>query len=90
LLLNQGAKVGAVDVSGKTPLHEVSQGVYASEDAGIGVARLLLEYGADVNTKTKSGETPIDAACHCQRFKLAELLLENVTSVHAETMGELG
>src|SRR6266702_5371348 len=84
LLLNHGAKVDAVDVLGKTPLHHVSKGTYDSEDAGVGIAQLLLEHGADVNAKSRSGETPVDYASRCRRFRLAQLLLENAANVHAQ------
>src|SRR6266702_3376122 len=84
LLLNHGAKVDAVDVLGKTPLHHVSKGTYDSEDAGVGIAQLLLEHGADVTAKSRSGETPVDYASRCRRFRLAQLLLENAANVHAQ------
>jgi ankyrin repeat protein len=81
VLLNHGAKVDAVDSFGKTPLHDVAKGTYDHENAGVDVARLLLKHGADVNALTWSGESPLgaalDAASHCQRSKLVDLLLDN-------------
>src|SRR6266702_5258325 len=85
LLLDHGAEVSVETDNGDNPLHKVSQGTYASEDAGVDVARLLLEHGADVNAKARSGGTPIDSATRHQRFKLAQLLLENAVNVHAQT-----
>src|SRR6266702_3108630 len=85
LLLDHGAAVSAETDNGDNPLHKVSQGTYASEDAGSDVARLLLQHGADVNAKARSGGTPIDSATRHQRFKLAQLLLENAVNVNAQT-----
>jgi ankyrin repeat protein len=68
-----------VDNQGDTPLHDVSQGEYDSEDAGVGVARLLLEHGADVNAKNKSGKTPLNLAS--QRPKVAQLLAEHLATL---------
>ena len=76
LLLDHGANVGAKDEFGRTPLHDVSHGVYSPEEAGIGVARLLLERGADMNAKTRSGETPLDFVSN-RDPKLAQLLRED-------------
>jgi hypothetical protein len=53
LLLDRGAKLDAADEFGQTPLHDVSRGEYISEEAGVSVARLLLERGEDVNVKNK-------------------------------------
>lgn len=47
-----------------------------AEEAGVAVARLLLEHSADVNAKTWSGETPLDLASN-RRPKLAQLLSEH-------------
>ena len=40
---------------GQTPLHDVH--------LHIDVARLLLEYGADVNARDNDGNTPLVLAC---------------------------
>ena len=47
-----------------------------AKEAGVDVARLLLEHGADVNAKTWSGETPLDLASN-RRPKLAQLLRDH-------------
>jgi ankyrin repeat protein len=57
-LLDAGAKVNATDIRGMTPLmFSVS-----SEEQNPAVARLLIKAGADVNAKSKAGETALDWA----------------------------
>ncbi|HCE05087.1 MAG TPA: hypothetical protein DEQ62_02015 [Verrucomicrobiales bacterium] len=56
LLINRGANVNVIDDTHHTPLHLAS-----SE----GVARLLIDAGADVNARTKrTGETSLFSAAH--------------------------
>ena len=57
-----------VDGSTQDMVHDV-------EEAGVAVARLLLDLGADVNAKTWSGDTPLDLVSN-RRPKLAQLLRE--------------
>ena len=57
-LLEQGAKVNAVDNLGMTPLH------WASLKGHVELIRLLLFYGADVNARDSffGGATPVGVA----------------------------
>jgi len=48
-----------VDDIGGTPLLYVSGGKHDFEEAGVGVARLLLERGGDVNGQNKQQQTPL-------------------------------
>jgi ankyrin repeat protein len=64
LLLDHGAKVDAVDDNGETPFHDVSQS--DSEEAGVGVAWLLLEHGWDVNRQNK---TCYESTTRCARLE---------------------
>jgi ankyrin repeat protein len=75
VLLNAGANTRAKDVQGRTPLHQVSQGLYYSQGDGVGVARLLLEHGADINVQDKKLATPSDLASRYRRKKIASLFL---------------
>ena len=45
------------------------------DEAGVAVARLLLEHGVDVNAKTWAGDTPLDLVSD-RGPKLAQLLRE--------------
>ncbi|KAH9056837.1 ankyrin [Lactarius vividus] len=64
MLITRGAIVDAAESNkGRTPLHLVSQRDYCGEDVGcVGIARLLLERGVDVNARNKSKTTPLHSA----------------------------
>lgn len=51
LLLRKGADVNAADKNGQTPLH------LAARDGRIDVAKILIEYGADIKARTKKRVT---------------------------------
>jgi hypothetical protein len=55
------------------------RGDYASEEAGLGVARLLLERGADVNALSKNQTTPLRVASYNGKLEIARLLLDHDT-----------
>ena len=63
--------IDARDNDGKTSLHKA---VYMGE---IEVARLLLEHGADVNARDKSGNTP-------SQFTTQQEILELLSEYGAE------
>ncbi|KAH9056407.1 ankyrin repeat-containing domain protein [Lactarius vividus] len=90
LLLDHGGNVDAVDDFGKTPLHHVAQGKYDSEEAGVSVARLLLERGADTNAQAKQHRqrTPLHFASFNGKLEIARLLLDHGAKVDA--VDELG
>ena len=86
VLIDHTAEVDAVDDLGKTPLHDVLQGKYESQEDGVRIAQLLLGHGADVNAKSRAGTTPLTQAMASrkERPKLAELLLENPANVNEQ------
>jgi ankyrin repeat protein len=57
-LLDAGANIKAIDVRGMTPLHFA----ISSEIQDLAVVRLLIQAGAEVNAKSKAGETALDWA----------------------------
>ncbi|CAG8371552.1 unnamed protein product [Penicillium salamii] len=69
LLLDNGADANEIGRDGQTPLHSVSASW--SQDSSLGIAELLIQYGADV---TKANEDP----------KL-RLLLQNGARVNAKS-----
>jgi ankyrin repeat protein len=72
LLLDEGARVDALDGNGSTPL------VYAASRRNYDVAELLLKAGADPNLKGRLGMTPIRWAVTNSSgdFRLVRLLLQ--------------
>ena len=55
-LIEQGAKVNAVDIHNWTPLH------YAASNSDLQYTKLLLDKGAKVNAQDYTGRTPLFAA----------------------------
>jgi ankyrin repeat protein len=57
--------------TGSTPLHE------ASSYGSLGVARLLLNYGANIDKKDAQGKTPFQVASSRGRDEIRKLLIEH-------------
>ena len=68
LLLDAGADPNII-YNGTTPLLSV-------DDNDIDAAKMLIDYGANVNQRNGSGVSPIQRAVENSMYKLAELLLE--------------
>ncbi|MBL7189342.1 MAG: ankyrin repeat domain-containing protein [Phycisphaerae bacterium] len=87
LLLDEGAKVNAIDWGCCTPLHYAIEGGYNE------IVALLLEHGADVNLKNNTGQTPLDIALSKGNKEIIKLLLDKgakITSLHqAVQLGDL-
>jgi ankyrin repeat protein len=67
VLVEHGANVGIANGDGNTALH------FAAEAGSIGAAKLLLEYGADIEGKNKKGLTPVGCAAPKIREFLGKL-----------------
>jgi ankyrin repeat protein len=71
-LLSKGAKIAAKNDLGFTPLHK------AVWKGRIKTVKILLAKGADANTKTTTGATPLsiarEAKVACDRKELIEVL----------------
>ena len=82
LLLSRGAEINAVrvggDLEGNTPLHQ------AIRFNRIGVARVLLNHGADVNVCNKLGYTLLHAAAAKGQHQLLTDLLRGHVDVNAK------
>ena len=70
MLLERGAMVDARGNYGRTPLH------WAAENGLTELARLLLEYGADVNVRDEDGggDTPSELGSQMGHHEIVELL----------------
>ena len=68
-LLESGVNVNVKDKYGNTPLY------YASTYGQLQIAKLIIEYGADVNIKCY-GSTPLHQASYNRRTEVTKLLLE--------------
>jgi ankyrin repeat protein len=78
LLLEHGADIEAAwGDKGEKPLHQVTYGKYRSQEDGVRVAQLLLDRGADVNTRRKDHWTPLHHASHFGNVEIARLLLDH-------------
>ncbi|WP_447933209.1 ankyrin repeat domain-containing protein [Wolbachia endosymbiont of Dactylopius coccus] len=49
----------------------------AAEDGDLGKVKGLIDQNADVNTRDKSGWTPLHFAAYCDRFSVVKFLLNN-------------
>ena len=91
LLLDYGAdpEANAEGSMGEKPLHKVSYGKYGSrEDNGVSVAKLLLEHGADVNTRRDDRRTPLHFASLFGNFEIVQLFIDHRAEV--DPMDDLG
>lgn len=70
-LLNRGADVTMRDVEGRTSLHTAVLGGYRR----LGIARLLLEHGADPNACDRAGVTPLGLIAG--KPEIARLLIQH-------------
>lgn len=68
MLLEAGADVNVVQMSGATPLHS------AAHNGNIDLLIVLLEAGADVNAITEDGKTPADKASEKGFSEIAKIL----------------
>jgi ankyrin len=91
LLLDRGAYLEAAEGKmGEKPFHQVSYGKYRSQEDGIRVAQLLLDRGADVNTRRKDHWTPLHHASYFGNVEIARLLLDHGADPEANAEGDMG
>ena len=92
LLLDHGAdpEANAEGDMGSKPLHNVSCGDYRSQEDGERVTLLLLERGADVNTRRNDHWTPLHIASHLGNIEIVRLLLDHGADPEANAEGYMG
>jgi ankyrin len=90
LLLNHGADPEAAEGDmGEKPLHRVARGEYKSQEDGVRVAQLLLDRGADINTRRKDDWTPLHLASYLGNIEIVRLLLNHGADPEAAE-GDMG
>jgi ankyrin repeat protein len=84
LLIQKGANIHEVDKAKETLLVEVMRGGTSPAIPGQHpeIVRLLIENGADVNTKDGFGDTVLMFACEQGHLDLANFLLESGADIH--------
>ena len=90
LLLDHGAEVNAETVDGEKPLFFLSYGEHRSQEDGVRVAHLLLERGADINTRCNDHSTLLHAASYSGNVEIARLLLDRGADPEANAEGDRG
>jgi ankyrin repeat protein len=85
VLLENGANAKAETECGDTPLHIVSRGDYDSQEDGVGIARLLLEYNVDVDAPNKNHYTALHWTAFGERLQITQLLLDHGANPNVET-----
>jgi ankyrin len=86
LLLDHGADLeAATGNTGEKPLHKVSYGKYRSQEGGVRVTHLLLDLGADVNTRRNDHQTPLHLASYYGNVEIVRLLLDHGADLEAAT-----
>ena len=75
VLLDNGANTDAENDEGKTPLQIAIRGAGNLQDNGVGLARLLLEHGAEAYARVKYHVSASDLGCCFGKEKIAQVLL---------------
>ena len=79
-MIEQGTDIEAKDTGpGASPLH------YAVMKGSLPMIGMLLQRGADVNSRTKSGTTPLHTAVLYNHFESAEYLLDKGAEVNSKS-----
>lgn len=93
LLANEGIPFDEVNLTKAHPLHRICDGVFAgkyTDSEGVELARIFLEYGADVNggSLQNKKDTPLIAASSLYADRVAILYIEKGADInHAGTHG---
>ena len=85
LLLDHGAGANAEDIRGQTPLDRVFESKRCSDDeVSVSTTEVLLERGADVNTRDKGHKTMLHVATSRRDFCATMVLLKHDADFNAK------
>lgn len=84
-LLEAQADPNHYDIHGYTPLMAFAAQLPEDDDYKVGgrILHMLVEAGADINARNRSGETALHVAVRCGRKLAVKQLVEDGASVHA-------
>jgi len=80
-LIKYGADIDAQDEQERTPLYQLSEGIYLKDPR---VIHLLLDCGAQVNSRATDGSTPLHRATRWGAIHVVCMLLEHGADVEAK------
>lgn len=84
LLLDGGASASAKDNRGQTPLHRLLGNPYYFGEDFLGLLRLFLEHGVDVNAEDQDHTTPLYWAIYHRKLEVVPVLLDHGASPNSE------
>lgn len=95
LLLENGADPNTNGFSNLKPLHWALSGSYKSVDNRFDIAKLLIQYGADIHAISTGGETVVEGIFHSiekddeieelEQYEFLLFLIENGVDIYANT-----
>jgi ankyrin repeat protein len=83
MLLERKADVNALNDKGLNSLHRASHSSWSGDAVIAQLVQLLLDYGADLNTRDNSRNTPLHFAASKGHLEVARILLELKADVNA-------
>ena len=84
MLVDNGADIHVEDNQGRTPLHRVSETKSFSGENCSGIAQLLIEHGADVNTRHENQATILHLASYQGQLQLVRILVDRGANINAK------
>jgi ankyrin repeat protein len=84
VLLDHAVNTAVENERGETTLHLVSQSRHISQEHGVGIVRLLLERGEDVNASDRYQNTAVHSASRLGKLEIVRVLLDHGATAGSE------